>query len=120
MHWIDIDGYVGPDRRNRGGARLLERRRFNAAREAPSLAALLRQLQIKTLDVQFGDAAALANCRARVEAIAALARGRGESGAALWLESLGERMRAIDRGAARMCVGDLINRYVQSAMAALK
>jgi hypothetical protein len=121
MNWVDIDGYVGPDRRKRARPRLLDRRRFNAAREAPSIAVLLRQLHLRALDAALGDAATLAKYRTRVQAIAALARERGEASAAGWLDVLWAKLQPRALGdRARASAGDVICRYVQSAMASLR
>jgi hypothetical protein len=120
MLWVESDDYVGPDRRRRGDFRLIDRRRSNLAREAPSLAVLLRQLSLQTLDVRLGDGATLAKCLARIDAITALARDRSETGAALWLEALAGKIRRTHQSRVRAEAGDIIAHHVQCAMAALK
>lgn len=116
MRRVDCDDYVGPDRRRLSRLRMIERRRFDAAHETPSLAVLLRRLLIAALDVQMTGPDALPRCIARVDALANLAGERAEHGAAGWLRSLSARLRT---GPSRRVVGDLITRYVQSALAAL-
>lgn len=120
MFWVDTDSYIGPDRRQRREFRLLERRRSNMARPAPSLAVLLRQLSLHTLEVHLGDRTTLANCMMRIEAIADLARGRGENGAALWLEALARKIKRTSERRVRAEASDIIAHHVQCAMAALK
>lgn len=44
--WVDNDDYFGPDRRDGGGLRLRNRRRFDETSEPPSLAATLRRLLV--------------------------------------------------------------------------
>lgn len=44
--WVDNDDYFGPDRRDRRGGRLLNRRQVDESTEPPSLAATLRRLRV--------------------------------------------------------------------------
>jgi hypothetical protein len=44
--WVDTTSYFGPDRRRRGGRRLLERRSLDEAGELPPLGHMLRRLRI--------------------------------------------------------------------------
>lgn len=121
MLWIDVDNYVGQDRRRGRRGRLLERRRHDAAREAPSIAVLLRRLHMRALDAALGDAAALAKYHSRVQAIAALTRERGEISAAAWLDALCGKLQPRALGDwPRAGAGDGICRYLQSAMASLR
>jgi hypothetical protein len=44
--WVDNDKYIGPSRRERGGKRLLDRRRTDETMEPPPLHAVLRRLRV--------------------------------------------------------------------------
>ena len=119
MIWIDIPTYFGPDRRRRAEAAPRDRRRQDCLREYPSLVALLRELQVRVLDA-LDDDVALARCCARVDTVAAYARSVGETGAALWLETLSRTLKVeIGINAAPTRLGELIAAHAQSALATL-
>jgi len=52
MLWVDHASYFGPDRRRKGGLRVLERRRENYAGPAPSLSIALRQLRMRVINAE--------------------------------------------------------------------
>ncbi len=79
MLWVDHSSYFGPDRRrNPGGMRIRERRRYDYAGNAPPLNTALRQLRMRILEAQGAGAAALSD-RARGVAMLASSHGEHES-----------------------------------------
>lgn len=118
MSWIDDDDYLGEDRRKRRSLRLLERRRVNAAAPAPSLALLLRKLQIWSAELTTFSDEPIERYRARVQSVAKLARERGETCVDGWLCMLDERLASARHDA--IDATDLSQKLLQNAIAALK
>jgi hypothetical protein len=79
MTWVDQKSYFGPDRRQRGGTRFLDRRREETHAPPPPLLTAMRQLRQRAIDAHGAGAADFA---ARVAGIAELARYQGEQQAA--------------------------------------
>lgn len=50
MQWMDCETYFGPDRRSRSRLRLINRRRSNAAGQAPGLRTALRRFRMRLID----------------------------------------------------------------------
>ena len=53
--WVDTSAYFGPDRRRRGGRRLLERRSLDEAGELPPLGHMLRRLRVLMTNARAPD-----------------------------------------------------------------
>ncbi len=77
--WIDNEIYVGRCRRNaRKALRLIERRHASGAPvQPPSVATLIRQLRVRTFDLDLGDMSRVANVRARLIGAIGLATSQG-------------------------------------------
>lgn len=97
MHWVDHQGYFGPNRRaKRGGMRLRERRGEDCAGRPPYLQTALRQLRMRVLEAH--GAAGVGAFAERAKAVALLADARGEREASLLLSHLAaEVARGRDR-----------------------
>ncbi len=118
MSWIDDDDYVGPDRRNGRSFRILERRRHDSAQAAPSLALLLRKLQIWASEMIGSNPATIGRYRARLQVVAKLAGERGESDVETWLSALDRSLESAQRQGGHD-LAEICNRHLQSAMAVL-
>jgi hypothetical protein len=92
MRWVDVKSYVGWDRRGKRSIRLLERRTVSNDTAPPSLATALRQLRLRSLDLQ--DAEGVAAFRVRAGAAAQLAEGCGEVSVGKRLGRLSERLES--------------------------
>lgn len=77
--WIDNEAYVGLCRRNaRKALRLMERRKtWDVADEPPSVAALIRQLRNRVLDLDLGNTSNIGALRARLIGAVGLATSQG-------------------------------------------
>jgi hypothetical protein len=53
--WVDTTSYFGPDRRRRGGRRLLDRRSLDEAGELPPLGHMLRRLRVLMTNARSPD-----------------------------------------------------------------
>jgi hypothetical protein len=54
--WVDNTGYFGPDRRRRGGMRLVDRRRDDeTTNQLPPLGALLRRVRVQVASTEAED-----------------------------------------------------------------
>ncbi|MBS0384968.1 MAG: hypothetical protein JSS00_06430 [Proteobacteria bacterium] len=54
--WVEIGGYIGPDRRKRPGPkRLMDRRRRDESGAPPTVSALLRRLRVQLLGIYSTD-----------------------------------------------------------------
>lgn len=95
MHWVDYQGYFGPDRRQGRGKRLLERRRENCAGRPPALRTALRQLRMRVLEAH-GPAGARSFLD-RTRAVALLAATHREPEVAQLLNKLADAI---------VCAGD--------------
>jgi hypothetical protein len=53
--WVDTSKYFGPDRRKRGGRRLLERRTLDEGGQMPPLGHMLRRLRVQVVSISPED-----------------------------------------------------------------
>jgi hypothetical protein len=96
MLWVDHDTYFGPDRRRqKGGLRLRERRRYDQAAQPPSLSIAMRQLRMRVLDAQGERTGAFAD---RIRGTAQIARLHNEPAVSNALNTLANQLSAA-RGA---------------------
>lgn len=98
MRWIDGQAYVGPDRRGKRGARLLERRRADYAGNAPALSTAIRQLAMRVIDAHSPEGRKAFSHRAKaVLTLAEAERNRG----------VGDILRGVIRKVDGPSVGDI-------------
>lgn len=118
MSWIDDGDYLGPDRRETCGFRIIERRHHDSSHPAPSLQTLLRKLQIWAAGVTLENPESIDRYRARVQTVAKLAHARGQLNAETWLHTLDRDLELARVNCCRDLV-DLSRWRLQSAAAAL-
>ena len=116
MHWVDFQGYFGPDRRQGRGKRMLERRRENCAGRPPALRTALRQLRMRVLEAH--GASGIQDFMARTRAVALLATAHREPEVAQLLTSIASALgRTGDRDVREALYGqlDLVHDAIRAA-----
>lgn len=120
MLWVQTESYVGQDRRRATGRRLLDRRRLNTSFETPSVAVLLRQLNMRRLDLELGGPDVLQEYSERLAGVICVAEQRGEAAVATTLRNLEKRLSGIRGGRPpRGDLSEVVKRHLDSAVAVL-
>ena len=95
MRWVDLKGYIGPDRRKaRAGMRLVNRRRDDLSGPAPSVSTALRQLRVKVFDANTPDG--MKDFIERCKAVAILANDSNERPAANVIMDMARKLEKVN------------------------
>lgn len=111
MRWVDMKGYIGPDRRKaRSGLRLLNRRKDDLAGPAPSVNTALRQLRVKVFETNTPEG--MREFIERCRAVAILANDSNERPVANVIMDMARKLEKVNGQDVRDKIYPILDRAV--------